>query len=566
MRDLRTMVGVIRGRLLVAVASGSGTVAAGIGLLATATYLIVRADLSPPILDLTFAIVGVRFFGISRAALRYAERLSGHDAALRLVTTLRLRSFDALERLAPGGIERARSGDLLAGITDDLDDIEQAVVRSLIPLGVTMVVVTGTGIVAWALTPAVAAAVAAGLALTAAAAGSATLVAGRRSARALAPARARLTQTIIDSVEGRTDAIVCGRAGDLLEAVAAADARVARLRRRGAWLMAAGSALVALGSGLTLWLVVRTAVVAADSGDLDPILVGVAALLALAAFEPVAALPAGLTHLDPGAAAAGRLGSLERRPDPVAAPARPRPIRGSTVVIENAGVCRNGSWDLRGIDLILEPGRRVALVGASGAGKSTLTEVVMRFRELDEGSYRIGGTPVVDSDPADVRRLFALADEQAPLMDADLAENLRIADPAAGDGRLISTLESVGLGPLLARLPDGLATRMGPRGAFVSGGERRRIALARALLAHRPHLIVDEPTAGLDPEAARAAIGRILRAGADTGVLLITHGALGLEEMDEIVVLGDGRVVERGTHPELLAAGAAYARLQAPVH
>jgi ABC-type multidrug transport system fused ATPase/permease subunit len=356
---------------------------------------------------------------------------------------------------------------------------------------------------------------------------------------------------------------VHGRTPDLLAAAAAADARLTRLARGTAWVNGLGSGLVALGSGLCLWLVTRVGVEATAGGNLEPVLLGALALLTLAAFEPVAALPHGLLRLDDGAAAAARLEALEQRRDPAPDPEVPGPRPTGPRLEMRGGSLRHrpdGPWALQGVDLLLEPGRRVALVGESGAGKSSVAQALLRFRDLEGGVYLVGGVEARLLPGAEIRRLVGLAGEEAFLTAGSLADNLRVGDPAAGTEAVARALAAAALDEWVAALPAGLDTPVGPGGAEVSGGERRRLSLARALLAGFPILIADEPTAGLDPEAAAAVVAALVATGAGHGLLLITHGADGLEEMDEIVVLDRGRVTERGTHPDLLAAGGLYAR------
>ncbi|MCB2223606.1 MAG: thiol reductant ABC exporter subunit CydC [Actinobacteria bacterium] len=552
-----------RWRLAAAVATGTGTVAAGAGLLATGAYLILRAGLHPPILDLTVAIVGVRFFGIARAALRYLERLVAHGAALRLTARLRTDAFSHVERLSPGGLETDRAGELLAGIADDLEDLQESMVRSLLPAAVTAAVSLLAGLIAGLMLPSAGAVLAAALAVTAGAAGIVAARWGRWAATRLGPARAGLAGAVVDLVEGAAEAVAFGRAPGLLERAADADAALRRLSRRAAWASGLGSALVALGSGLALWLVLRVAVAASSAGALDPLLVGVLALLAIAAFEPAATLPSGLDRLGPGVAAAGRLDALAARPDPVPEPDGRGPDHlEPALVLRGAWIRHRAGADhaVRDLDLDLRPGRTVALVGESGAGKSSVAAGLLRFRDLARGTYTVGGVDAGEIPAARVRRVVGAAAEDAHLLAASVRANLAIADPDAGDDDLVAALAEVHLGDWLAGLPDGLDTPIGPGGRPVSGGERRRISLARALLARFPILIADEPTAGLDPATAAAVVDEVLSTG--RGVLLITHGTEGLDRVDEIVVLDQGRVAERGTHRQLLAAGGRYARLR----
>lgn len=563
MKGLLRLIRGSAGRFALAAAAGAGTVAAGIGLLATGAYLIIRAGEHPPILDLTIAIVGVRFFGVSRAALRYLERLSAHDAALRLVSRVRTGTFATIERLTPAGIESQRAGDLLARVTEDLEQIEQALVRAVLPAAVTCVIATGAGAMAAVLLPTAGYLVGGALALTAAAGGAAVRLGGSARARLLSDARADLSATVIDLVEGAADAAAFGRGPDLVAAAEAADARLTRLSRRLSGAAGIGSALVALGSGLCLWLLVRAGVDAVAAGGLRPVSLGALALLAMAAFEPVALLPHGLLRLHDGSAAAARLAALETQRDPVPDPAvSDQPTSRAELDLQSASLRHRpgGPWALREVDLRLEPGRRVALVGESGAGKSTVAEALLRFRNLDEGAYLVGGIDARRLAGSTVRSFVGLAAEEASLIAGTVRENLLLGRPEAADDEVAAALRAARLDGWVDSLPAGLDTRVGPGGREVAGGERRRLSLARALIARFPILIVDEPTAGLDGPAAAAVVDALVEAAAERGLLLITHGAEGLQQMDEIVVLDRGRVVQRGTHQALLAGEGLYRR------
>ena len=216
---------------------------------------------------------------------------------------------------------------------------------------------------------------------------------------------------------------------------------------------------------------------------------------------------------------------------------------------------------LRGVDLDLAPGRRVALVGPSGAGKSTLADVLVRFLPVDGGEATLDGVPLDRFSSDDVRRVVGLVEQSPHLFATTLAENLRVGRRSAGDEELADVLARVGLGDWLAGLPAGLATRVGPAGTRLSGGQRQRVAVARALLADFPILVLDEPAEHLDPAAADTLTADLLALTEGRSTLFITHRLVGLDQVDEIVVLDDGRVVERGTHADLVTAGGRYAGL-----
>jgi ATP-binding cassette, subfamily C, bacterial CydC len=263
-------------------------------------------------------------------------------------------------------------------------------------------------------------------------------------------------------------------------------------------------------------------------------------------------------------------------PEPVVEPPAPMPLPAGPLTVRMRGVrVRYRPGDpaaLDGFDLDLRPGRRVALVGPNGAGKSTVAAVLLRFLDPEAGTVTIcGAASPVGDDPAghalagyaadEVRTLIGGCPQDPHIFDATIRDNLRLARAGAGDDELSAAAARTGLLGWIRSLPDGWDTRVGVRGAAISGGERQRLALARALLADPELLILDEPTSHLDPLAARALTRDLLAATAGRATLLITHELLGLDQVDEIVVLDRGRVAERGTHRELMRAGGRYRAL-----
>jgi thiol reductant ABC exporter CydC subunit len=566
MARLAALLRPLRRRLAVAALLGFGTIASSIGLMATAAYLISRAARHPPLLDLAVAIVGVRFFGISRAVFRYLERLATHDLGFRLLADIRVRVFRALERLAPAGLERFRTGDLLARLTSDIDALQPVFVRALVPplvaiLTVAAVVVLGEVIHGGAGLILGAILVAAAIVLS-----WMTAWAGRRSGRIQAVAMAELGALLVDAIDGAAELAVYGRSESMLDRIEQADAGLVAAQRRSSWIRGLGNAGSVLFGGAAVWLVTAAAIPAVASGRLDGIYLAVLAMIAFAAFEAITPLPEAFLELGRSREAARRLFDVIDAPPVVIEPVAPQQPPGGAVVELRGARLRyspDGPWALDGVDLRLEPGRRVAVVGESGAGKTTVADVLVRFRDLDEGEYLIGGTPASALASAAVRRIVGIAGEDAYLFDDTVRGNVLLGKPDAGPADLDAAARTARLDSWIESLPDTWSTRVGEYGELVSGGERRRIALARAFLAEFPVLILDEPTTGLEAGMARELLGDALDATADKALLLITHRLEAMDRMDEILVLDAGRVVERGRHDELVAAGGRYARMWA---
>jgi len=562
----------MRLQLLVAVLAGAAAIGCGVALLATSGFMLARASEHPSIVAISVAVVAVRGLSVGRAVSRYVERLSSHDVAFRVLADVRVAIYRRLERLAPAGLAAFRSGDLLARLISDVDATQDLFIRGIAPPLAAAAVGAGAATAAALIFAPAAGVLAAGLLVAAVAVPALAVAASRRAARVTAAARGELGATMTDLLAGAAELHAFGAQDAALAATDAADRRLTALARRSAAASGLGDGLMAAAAGLTLWCVLLLGVHAVAGGTLTRVPLAVLALTALASFEAVNALPAAALQLGAASGAAARIGAVLDAPDPVIEPEAPLPLPARPLRVRMVGVRVRYQPDalpaLDGFDLDLPPGRRIALIGPNGAGKSTVAAVLLRLRDPAVGRVTLGAPGEPGRDLAlfaadDVRTVIGGCVQDPHIFDTTIRDNLRLARPGASDEELQAAAASARLLPWIASLPRGLDTRVGARGAAMSGGERQRLALARALLADPDLLILDEPTAHLDPEAAAALTADLLAVTAGRSTLLITHDLTGLEQVDEIVVLDRGRVVQRGTHRELAAADGPYRLLRA---
>lgn len=616
------------GRLVLATLLGAGSVAAAIGLIVTSAWLISRSSQQPPESVVAVAIVGVQFFALSRGLCRYFERLVGHDAAFRVLSSLRVNVYERLERLAPLGLPAFRSGELLSRLVQDVDSLQDLLLRVAPPFAIALIVGAGTVTLVWMMLPTAALILLAALLLAGVLVPWLTGTLAARGEALQAQARGELSASVVDLIEGAPELVAYGAASEQLQRTLAADAELTRIARAGARTAGIGQGLTTLCSGLAMWGALLVGVSAVRMGHMDGVLLAGVALIPLVAFELVSGLPAATQTLQRVRRATARVQEVHETPPPVREPEHPQALPTPATEPEQpptpdemqehppalpmptpaAAPTRrptpptadrqspNGQSDdrrgytnppplvdthelqshilkarnlscsypederavLHGIDLDLSPGRRVALVGPSGAGKSTLAAVLLRFLPY-EGSIALNGVEIDALDGDEVRHVVGLVSQDVHIFDSTLEENLRLAKRDASEHELRDALAQARLLDWVDSLPLRLATEVGERGARMSGGQRQRLALARALLADFPILILDEPGEHLDTATADALVADLLDATRARTTLLITHRLVGLEQVDEILVIEQGKIVERGTHAQLIARDGSYA-------
>lgn len=529
-------------RLLAAVLAAVATLASAFALAAVSAYLVTRAWTMPPVLDLTVTVVMVRALGVSRGVFRWLERMLTHDVALRGVVSLRTSLFTALASRTDDALTRLRRGELLSRLGDDAQELGDHVIKAIVPALVAAVMLVVVLATFAPLSLPATAAMAASLLLAAVAAPRFAHRAAALTEQAVLTTRGDVTSHSLEILDDATSLRVDGRLDGALARLAAAqsahDAAIDRAARPAALAAAAVPASMVLAVTGSL----LAAGAAWTAGDLSAGQIGILLLLPLSSFEAATALPAAATQHARSRAAAERLDALigegGEGDDSAPVPAE-RPATATLTARDLTAGWSAEAPCVRGLDLDLAPGSRLAVVGPSGSGKSTLLATLAGLLAP------LGGE--VSSDAASLREAVTMFAEDGHVFATTLRENLRVVRGDLADDEALAALSAVGLDDWLATLPHGLDTMLGPDGTTVSGGERRRLLLARAVVRRGPVLLLDEPTEHLDTARGDALLAALLTPGdeslvpASTTVVVVTHRPEAVPADTPVLRIGEPR-------------------------
>jgi ATP-binding cassette, subfamily C, bacterial CydCD len=543
------------------------TIGSSVALIGTSAWLISTAGLHPSVADLGVSVVGVRFFGISRGVFRYLERLVSHNVTFRLLARLRVWFYEKLEPLSPARLMEYKSGDLLARVIGDVETLENFYVRVISPVLTAILIGILVALFFATFYPPIALVLIIFFLILGLILPVLSQVASRTPGQSLILQRANMQAQLVDGIQGIADLLAFGRGADRLRQISATGQIYGSTQKQMARISGVHSALGMLFTNLGVWLVLLLVIPQVTAGNIKGVMLGTFALMTLASFEAVLSLPLAAQMWNASREAAKRLFEV------VDAEPAVKETGGKTLRVETSAPNNLQFSDLsfsypnqrlpalQKISFTVPEGKSVAIVGPSGSGKSTISNLLLRFWDYELGEIMLGGQSLKALNPDEVRKRFALVSQNGYFFNTTIRENLRLARRFATQKEIESAARAAQIHEFVAGLPKGYDTLIGEQGLRLSGGERQRLAIARALLKDAPILIFDEPTANLDPQTEKQVLDTLFATMPGKTSLLITHRLIGLENVDEILVMDKGRIVEHGTHGELLMQRGLYRRL-----
>lgn len=502
---------------------------------------------------------GVRGAAITRTAGRYFERLVSHEATFRVLEHLRVATFSKLLPLSPAGLARFRQGELLNRVVADVDTLDHLYLRVISPLVgalvVILVVMVGLSVLDVSL-----ALMLGGIML-------ATLLilpplfyrAGKPTGESLTALRGQYRQQLTSWLQGQAELTIFGASQRYREQLENTELNWHDAQRRQSDLSAVSQALMLLISGIAVIVMLWFASGDVGGNTQPGALIALFVFCALAAFEALAPVTGALQHLGQVIASATRITQITDCPPDVTFPQSSMPVPERVAVQFKALAFSYPGQPQRALEniaLSIAAGEHVAILGRTGCGKSTLLQLLTRAWDPQQGEIRLNDLPLKDMDEATLRSLISMVPQRVHLFSATLRDNLLLAAPQASDETLSAMLTRVGLEKLLD--DGGLNAWLGEGGRQLSGGELRRLAIARALLHDAPLVLLDEPTEGLDAETESQVLELLREVMKEKTLLMVTHRLRGLAFFDRIIVMDNGQIIEQGNHAALMAKQGRY--------
>ena len=542
---------------------GVTALGSAIALGGTAAWLIARASQQPPVLYLTVAATSVRLFGVSRALARYLSRLASHKVALDGMDALRTNLYDRLCEEPASSLSSLRRGDLMTRAGADVDEVGNVVVKTLLPALVALVVGVGTVGVVTIISPPAGLVLALALIVSGIVAPSLIARSVRLAETQGAAARTDIAATTLAVLEGATELSLAGTLLHARTGLDAAEAELAGAIGRSAKLSALARGLDVCAMGAAVIGALLIGIPQTTSGALAQVLLAVIVLVPLSSFEGAAELAPAAAQLVRSAQAAERICALLIDQDET--PSHDIPAGETVIEARDLAIGWPGGPTLAtGISLTLRPGSSLAIVGASGIGKTTLLATLTGIIPPKSGQALINGVPAWGADRDQVASHITMTAEDAHIFATTIFENLRVARASLTRDEATALLARAGLDEWIATLPEGIDTAIGSGGTTVSGGERRRLLMARALAAPAPIMAIDEASEHLDAATADRLMDTLLASSPTRATLVVTHRLSALDQADHLLVLAApepgacARVAARGTHADVLTALPAY--------
>ena len=548
--------------MLLAAIMGFFTVGSGVGLMMTSAYLIAKAALQTPIYQLQVAIVGVRFFGITRGVFRYFERLISHNVTFKLLAKFRVWFFKSLIPIVPSKTIDLSSGDLLTRVVEDIESIEHIFVRVISPPFIfvaTAILMFGL-LSQFSLTYSLIFLLmffssAIGIPLL-------TFLLSKNLGKKVVQYKSRLKEFSVDSLNGISELIFYNQT-EWENEFHQINNKLIKVEFKLNNIKSLHESLTGLAMNLTVAVMLLTAIPDVSNNLLNGVYLSVITIGIMASFESVFQIPQAFQYLSKSTEAAKRLFDItDQNKNEIPYSGKEINLPVYNLRLENVSFSYDGIKNaISDISFELKPGQKIAVVGASGAGKSTLVNILTRLWDYNQGNIFLGKINYQNISSEKIRETISVVPQKVQLFTGTIKENLLIAKENALDDELYDILKKVKLAELVEGFPERLNTHIGEFGKKLSGGEIKRLAIARVLLRNSPIMIFDEINSHVDYLTEKSILNTISDISTDKGILFITHRIVQMEMFDKISVLSNGKIIESGTHDELIKNGTYYPRL-----